>query len=156
MVVRRRRKKNKLRGHRTHGAGGTKNRRGSGCRGGVGRAGSHKHKFSKYYMDFGTKITLKPKKKGISMNLAEFSSMLGVWAEKKLVEMKGNSFVVDCSKIGVDKLLGRGELSAKVELSNVKASRKAVEKIEAAGGSLSGEIAAESEEDGEQEEAEEE
>ena len=59
MVVRRRKKKNKLRGQRTHGGGGTKNRRGAGCRGGVGKAGSHKHKFSKYYVEFGIKKKLK-------------------------------------------------------------------------------------------------
>ena len=58
MVVRKRRKVNKQLGERTHGHGDTKNWRGSGNRGGVGRAGSHKHKFSKYWMTFGIKRRL--------------------------------------------------------------------------------------------------
>ena len=53
MPERTRRKKNKLRGNRTHGKGNTKNHRGAGSKGGRGRAGSHKHKFSKYYKTFG-------------------------------------------------------------------------------------------------------
>ena len=35
----------KHRGNRTHGGGNTKNRRGKGNRGGVGRAGYHKHRW---------------------------------------------------------------------------------------------------------------
>ena len=68
MVVRKRRKKNRMRGSRTHGCGGTKQKRGSGGRGGVGLAGGHKHKFSLYYADhFGEKSGLKPKDKGKAM-----------------------------------------------------------------------------------------
>ena len=70
MTIRKRKKKNKLRGHRTHGKGDTKNHRGAGSRGGVGRAGSHKHKFTKYYGEFGTekkKVAGKPI--GPSINL---------------------------------------------------------------------------------------
>ena len=79
MTVRKRKKKNILRGHRTHGHGDTKNGRGAGSRGGVGRAGSHKHKFTKYAGEFGIeKKQVIGKPIGPSMNLDQIEQMLPV------------------------------------------------------------------------------
>lgn len=134
MVVRRRKKKNKLRGHRSHGKGDTKNKRGAGCRGGRGKAGSHKHKFSKYYTHFGVKVKLKPKKKGKSINLEVLSRLLPKWKNLKLVEMREGYFVVDGTKISYQKILSMGEIKERLLIKNMAVSKKAEEKIVAAGG----------------------
>jgi len=136
MVVRRQKKTNKLRGQRSHGKGDTKNRRGAGVRGGVGKAGSHKHKFSKYYTEFGVKIRLKPKQKGDAVNIADLEKYLNKKLEKKLVEKNNDVFIVDGKKCGLDKILGRGQTTIKIETTNVKAVEKAKEKIEELGGKI--------------------
>ena len=136
MVVRRRKKKNKLRGNRTFGQGNTKRRRGSGSRGGTGRAGSHKHKFSKYYVDFGVKRKLKAKEKGEAINLGQLNELLPRFLVEQKAEKKGNMIVVDGKKMGIAKLLGAGKIEEKVLVRNVSLSGRAKEKIEAAGGKI--------------------
>ena len=126
MVVRKRRRVNKLRGRRTHGAGDTKNRRGAGSRGGRGRAGSHKHKFSKYWMTFGIKRKLKAKRKLIAVNVQEIYKFLD------------DKDVLDGKVKGIGKILGKGELKKKITVRNVKVTEQAAEKIIAAGGKIEG------------------
>jgi len=136
MVVRRRRKKHKLRGHRTFGAGDTKNRRGAGCRGGRGRGGSKKHKFTKYWKTFGVKKTLKPKKRIVTFNLSEIEERIPKWeTDKKVVQEKG-IYILDGKELGFGKVLGRGEISVKINLKNADVSKKARELILAAGGKV--------------------
>jgi large subunit ribosomal protein L15 len=146
MVVRKRKRVNKLRGNRTHGGGDKKNRRGAGSRGGRGRAGSHKHKFSKYWMTFGMKRKLKAKKKLESVNLQEIH---------KFLDEKG---VLDGAAKGIGKILGKGELKRKIIVKNVKVSKIAAEKIEAAGGKIQegGEIEQDEEFDADEEDENEE
>lgn len=134
MKDRKRRRKNKLRGERTFGGGDTKNRRGSGTKGGKGRAGSKKHKFSKYYMFAGTLRKHKPKQKGRTMNVGDLCEKLGFFLEKKMVEKQGEMFVVDGKKLGIAKLLGKGSVTQKILLKNMNASSKTTEKIIQAGG----------------------
>ncbi len=136
MVVRRVRKKNKVRGHRTHGKGNTKNRRGAGCRGGRGMAGSDKHKYSKYYVEFGGKVRLKTKGMPKALNLADLVDMMPALEEKGLIEKKGTAYLIDGDKIGYGKLLGRGDVDMKLEVTGMSVSKNAVGKIEAKGGSV--------------------
>ena len=156
MVVRRRRKKNKLRGQRTHGGGGTKNRRGAGSRGGVGRAGSHKHKFSKYYTHFGTKRTLKAKEKPVAVNLEYIEQKLVEWVRMGKAKKDGTLVIVDGDSLGFGKVLARGAIKQKIRLVNASASKSAAEKIVAAGGQVEGaeETAANQDEGQDEEEAE--
>lgn len=134
MALRKRRKKDKLRGQRTHGKGNTKNKRGAGSRGGRGRAGSHKHKYSKYYKTFGGKKQMKPKKKPRALNLSELNSVLKELVEKKKAEIKGDEIFIDGKIAGIGKILSRGKIEKKLVLKNVKVSKKALEKITTAGG----------------------
>ncbi len=150
MVVRHRRKKNKMRGNRTHGGGDTKNRRGAGGRGGVGKAGSHKHTFSKYWKTFGIKITLKAKPKGIAINLEQLEQAT---TGKKLA-MENGMVVIDGKELGFGKLLGKGTIRDKLLVKNAKVSAKAAEKIAEAGGRVEGEEGAEAEEEMDEEEEE--
>ncbi|HLC92553.1 MAG TPA: uL15 family ribosomal protein [archaeon] len=148
MVVRKRRKKNKMRGNRMHGGGNTKNRRGSGGRGGVGRAGSHKHKFSKYWMTFGIKRTLKAKGKEEAINLEQISRSIEKWLASGRAKKEGEMIVIDGSVLGFGKVLGKGEASGKFKILNAKASKGALKKILVKGGTAQGadEAAAEDEE----------
>ena len=100
MVVRKRRKKNKQRGERTHGHGNTKNKRGAGSRGGVGKAGSHKHKYSKYYDSFGKSGTLKTDKNDnytidINMVLKSNDTLIANYSGSIDMEDRFNSFILD-------------------------------------------------------------
>lgn len=130
MVVRRRSRSNKKRGSRTQ-HGNTKNWRGGGSRGGRGRAGSHKHKYSKYYNTFGTKIRLKPKKMPEKvLNLGDLDALIPQWlAQKKCEKDSENKIVLDGKKIGITKLLGSGNTAYELVLKNISLSKKAEEKM---------------------------
>ena len=117
-------KVDRLRGKRTHGHGNTKNARGSGCTGGKGRAGSTKHKFTKYYVDFGQRITLKPKEKLKTITLEALSEII---KDKKEINLK---------ELGYDKILGKGKLLKPVIIKNAIVTAIAKEKIESVGGKI--------------------
>ncbi|MCR4335007.1 MAG: uL15 family ribosomal protein [archaeon] len=150
MVVRRRRKKNKLRGQRTHGGGGTKNRRGAGSRGGVGKAGSHKHKFSKYYVDFGTKRKLKARKSEKTISLAYINDNIEKWLANGKAKKDGSIIVIDGKVLKIGKVLGNGIITHKIKIKNANASKVAEEKIQKAGGIVSIEEHSESEDEEEE------
>ena len=131
------RKKNKLRGHRTHGKGNTKNKRGKGSKGGKGRAGSHKHKFSKYYMTFGIKIRLKPKKiQEKAINLGDLNELLPKFLEKQQVIKKENKIFIDSQNFPYNKILGKGTTTTAMEIKGISVTENAKKKIEAAGGRI--------------------
>lgn len=136
MVVRKRRKKNTLRGNRVHGKGDTKNKRGAGCRGGRGRAGSHKHKFTKYWKSFGKYGTLKVKKTLIGINISDLVEKLPKLVSSKKVEQIKGAYIIDGNKLKFDKILGRGKLKEQLILKNIEVSKKAAEIIEKAGGKI--------------------
>ena len=157
MTVRKRKRQNKLRGQRTHGGGNTKNRRGAGNRGGRGRAGSHKHKFNLYAGTFGTErpqlLSHQAEVKAINIDL--LVQMIPKFVAEKKVEKTPAGIIVDGHKIGFDKILGKtGVLKEKLIIKNLKASKKASELVNAAGGKIEGADAFE-EDDEEAEEAEE-
>jgi large subunit ribosomal protein L15 len=117
-------KNDRLRGNRSHGKGNTKNDRGSGCKGGKGRGGSFKHKFSKYYVTIGTKSRLKPKKELKTINLCDLEF---ISQDKTEINLKD---------LGYDKILGKGNISKKLIIKNAQATEKAKQKIEQAGGKI--------------------
>ena len=137
MTDRKRRKSNKQRGERTHGKGDTKNKRGAGNRGGRGRAGSHKHKYSMYYGQFGQeKKQIIGKPKAPTLNVEDLESYIPKWEQEQKVKKEGNLMVLDGTLIGVAKITGRGTIAIPVSLKNLSASKKAQEKIIAAGGNI--------------------
>ncbi len=137
MVVRKRRRANKQLGERTHGHGDTKNWRGSGNRGGVGRAGSHKHKFSKYWMTFGIKTTLHTfHPKGKSLNVGQVSQQIEKWMKQGKVVEDDGMIVIDGNKLRLGTLLGSGVVSGEWMVKNVRVTEKARTKIEEANGEI--------------------
>ena len=138
MVMRRRRKKNKLRGNRTHGKGNTKNKRGAGSRGGRGKAGARKHKKDKYREILKKKVRLKPKKKGIAINIDELDRIAERLRKENKAEYDGEFIIIDGKKLGFEKILSRGKLSHKVKIINTKISERAHKKILDSGSIIEG------------------
>jgi len=132
MTDRKRRKKNKLRGQRTMGAGNTKNRRGAGSRGGRGKAGANKHKFHSIGRLKPVKYRLKADKKDREINLGQLDAMLTDLVAKGLVAKEGEKFIVT-QKSGYGKVLSQGETAHKIVLK-INASKGAIKKILAKGG----------------------
>ncbi|MFH1306449.1 MAG: uL15m family ribosomal protein [Candidatus Micrarchaeota archaeon] len=126
---RKRKRIHKFRGTRSCGTGNTKNKRGSGCKGGVGRAGFHKHRFTyvtKYEREFmrhGGRFGFhNPTTKEVdAINLYEINNMLKKGKITDKFEFNG-------------KILGTGEISKAVEITAISATKKAIARIEKAGG----------------------
>ncbi|MEK6843026.1 MAG: uL15m family ribosomal protein [Candidatus Micrarchaeota archaeon] len=125
-------------GNRTFGAGNTKNRRGKGSRGGVGRAGFHKHKRMMYLVTEGPSTT-EPgfvnmgKRKTQEIGLNDISKQI----EKGKFKLEAGLYNVDLLKRGkFVKLLGNGEFKYKASIKVDSFSKSAKEKVEKAGGKL--------------------
>ncbi|MEM5801960.1 MAG: uL15m family ribosomal protein [Candidatus Aenigmatarchaeota archaeon] len=130
MVVKRHSKRKWRRGHRTY-HGSHKKWRGGGSRGGRGKAGMHKHKWSytvKYEPEhFGKEGFKKPKevsKKAAIINLEEIDKL----AEKEKLKE------IDLSQLGYEKVLGKGKLTQALTIKAKYFSKSAIKKIEQAGG----------------------
>ncbi|MEI7961286.1 MAG: uL15 family ribosomal protein, partial [archaeon] len=132
MVERKRRKKNKLRGQRTMGAGNTKSRRGAGGRGGRGKAGTNKHRFHSMGRLKPVKYRLKAERKGEAIQLGKLNAMLDEMVKSKKATKEGDKYIVGIPS-GFEKILSQGEATHKIVLK-INASKKAIEKIVKAGG----------------------
>ncbi len=120
---------NKFRGSRYHGRG-KKAGRGAGKRGGRGNAGLNKHKVM-------TRLKYMPGHWGMhgfnrhpSLRTVNSSINVGVVSEIT------NGEKIDLTEMGYDKLLGSGQISKSLHIKVKEASSKAIEKVEAAGGSV--------------------
>ena len=126
MVLRVKKKSRKFLGSRSWGVGNIKNARGSGDRGGTGRGGK-KGKWTHtvvYDKDSIKKVGFSPwrKKNYSEINLEDISKNMD-----KL--KKGNEIMLRNYKV-----LSRGEINVSVKISAKSFSKKAEEKIKAAGG----------------------
>ena len=129
MVVRRGKKKR--RGERTY-HGSHKKWRGGGSRGGRGKAGMHKHKWSytvKYEPDHFGKKGFRPRRKMKKPKTINLSELDAIVKEKNVKE-------INLSELGYDKLLGSGKITQSIVVKVSIASKKAVEKIEKVGGKV--------------------
>ncbi|OYT42344.1 MAG: 50S ribosomal protein L15 [Candidatus Aenigmarchaeota archaeon ex4484_224] len=143
MVVRRKAKKpKKFRGHRTYGYGKHKRARGAGTRGGRGKAGLKKHKWTyvvKYMPDYFGKEGFKSIKKKLgkvekAINLKEIDKMVEIWLEKGIAKKENGKIRINLKEVGYDKVLGNGKLTKPLIIEAKKFSKKALEKIKAIGG----------------------
>ncbi|MEC7098976.1 MAG: uL15m family ribosomal protein [Candidatus Thermoplasmatota archaeon] len=115
---------------RTNGRG-HKAGRGAGKRGGRGNAGMNKHRVM-------TRIKYMPNHWGMhgfnrDPSLRNVSVTVNVG---QLEEMAAGADSIDLTELGIDKLLGSGRVTTALSVTVESASAKAVEKIEAAGGSV--------------------
>lgn len=134
------RKTRKMRGSRNCGYGNTQKHRGKGSRGGVGMAGSKKHKWSyvsKYMPDhFGHKGFKRPAEsvhEDSTINVGYIDQHLEAWVEKGLAKPEAGKYVVDLTSL-YDKLLGSGKVTHAIIISVGKCSGSAKKKVEEAGG----------------------
>lgn len=134
----------KFRGLRTHGRG-KKSGRGAGIIGGHGQAGLSKTK--KIYMlkydrnHFGHYGFKRPQcmvEANSTLNVSELQENLDRFVSLGFAVKEGDAFNVDLTKAGIDKLLGNGSITSKVNVTVTYASEKANEKVQAAGGSIVG------------------
>ncbi|MEM2943316.1 MAG: uL15 family ribosomal protein [Methanomassiliicoccales archaeon] len=135
-------KTKKFRGSRTHGRG-KKAGRGAGLQGGRGNAGLHKHKVMymlKYDPDhFGRHGFKRPQSvvgAKITMNVGEIQENLQRLIADGFAENKDGKIILDLTKMGVDKLLGSGNIAEPVHIIVEDCSSLAREKVEAAGGAI--------------------
>ncbi|MEW5937798.1 MAG: uL15m family ribosomal protein [Candidatus Thermoplasmatota archaeon] len=132
----------RFRGSRTHGRG-KKAGRGAGKRGGRGLAGLHKHKVMqmiKYMPDhFGMHGFVRHGvsiERGREMNLGALGEAIPRLIAEGLAKDVEGAVEVDLGALGVRKLLGAGRITQALRITVSMASKRAVEKVEAAGGAV--------------------
>ena len=143
MVVNRRRKVGKYRGHSNHGGGMRKKRRGAGSRGGRGRAGTGKRAGHKKaglpspqlgQIGFVRRRSLVP---ATTINVGDLTlDYVSSLVREGVATKQGDKYVVDLTPLGFDKLLGAGTTKLKLQIHISSWSASALEKITAAGGSV--------------------
>ncbi|MCE5213194.1 MAG: 50S ribosomal protein L15 [Methanobacterium sp.] len=143
-MIRKTRKIRKMRGSRTIGGGCSKKRRGAGHRGGRGMAGGHKHMWSwivkydpQHYGKYGFKRPQKTIYKFKPINLDFLDEKLDELVSKGLASEENGKIVVDVTKMGYNKVLGKGKITRSVVIKSPKFSQSAIDKIEDAGGEAS-------------------
>jgi large subunit ribosomal protein L15 len=144
MQKRKSKKIHKMRGRRAAGYGFSAGHRASGQRGGVGMAGSKKHHYIKIMQEnpryFGKHGFKKPQhmiEKTVVVNVGELDEGADRLVERGIATMKGKRYQIDLAKLGIDKVLGSGKVTKKMDLTGVKdISERAREKITGIGGTL--------------------
>lgn len=133
------RKIRKQRGSRTHGWGRVGQHRAGGSRGGHGKAGFHKHKWTyviRYEPDyFGKKGFISPKSVRQKVNVINVG-VLNEMAEKLSTRKEKDKFFIDLESLGYTKLLGTGNVTKPLIVKVPSCSSSATEKIKKAGGQI--------------------
>lgn len=140
MVVRKRKKHRKFRGRRTY-HGAHKKWRGGGSRGGRGKAGLHKHKWTytvkyapKHFGKFGFKRPLEVVKEVKTINLKELDQLAEKLLEQKLAQKEGDKIKINLPKLGYEKVLGSGKVTKPLIVEAKDFSKQAIKKLEEAKG----------------------
>jgi large subunit ribosomal protein L15 len=144
MVVNKRKKNQRQRGGTTHGWGAKKKHRGAGHRGGRGRAGSgkradqnkpsiwkDKNYFGKHGFDSKSRA-----EESITINVRTLDDTLDSLVKKGLATLENNTYSVDLSKMGYNKLLSAGTPNKKMKITVKHATQRAVEAVKKAGGEV--------------------
>ena len=133
-------KRSKYRGSRTCGGGTHKNRRGAGNRGGRGRAGINAHHFVKWYKEMGGPVFGKDGFSNCSqitvtvMDVGIIDQIIPSLLAQGIAKNEGDVIVINTSEMGIDKVLGSGKVTKKMNISAQAFSESAKAKIEKMGG----------------------
>jgi large subunit ribosomal protein L15 len=140
-----RKKNTRQRGSRSHGYGSHKKHRGAGHRGGRGNAGSGKRCDSKRPNNWKDDSYFgRPKMKSIQrtvlrgINVSYIVNHINELVANKVAVKADEVYKLDIATLGFNKLLGAGKLDLKLEVTCEYVSKKAKDKVEAAGGSIVG------------------
>lgn len=130
------RKIRKHRGSRTCGWGQVSQHRGSGSRGGHGKAGIHKGRWNQNEPKWQPKIGFRcPSEKRVrAINLRDLTRLV----PSHSVKGKGDAAIrtIDLTSLGYDKLLGAGRISRPLRVKVGSASGSVVRKVSEAGGEV--------------------
>ena len=144
MHKRKPKKINKLRGRRAAGYGFSAGHRASGQRGGKGMAGSKKHHYIKvmqenprYFGKWGFKRPQKLLNNLIVLNIGEIDEAADRLVKNGAATMTGKRYNIDVSKLGIDRILGSGKVTRKLNLTGVQSiTVRAREKVTGIGGTI--------------------
>jgi large subunit ribosomal protein L15 len=139
----RKKKSSKRRGDREMGRGKKKGR-GAGLRGGRGNAGKHKHKRVHYvklgqefgYTNYGFKRPDEAQEHTMAVNVSELDTVLPRLVEIGEAQHANGVYTVDLEAMGIDKLLGSGQVRSKINVKVAEATESAKAKITEAGGTI--------------------
>jgi large subunit ribosomal protein L15 len=143
----------KMRGSRTHGYGKVGQHRKTGQRAGRGKTTQWKKSKKSYYLkqkelgfpdpdwDMGKKGFKRPQDLNRiyqvnTLNVKDLDLKIDNFVLNNKATKSGNSYSINLNKINIQKLLGKGEINRVINISVNKASKRALEKIEAAGGKI--------------------
>lgn len=145
MTVNKRKKNVRQRGTHTHGWGSKKKHRGAGNRGGRGMAGTGKradHKKSKIINLYGNTyfgkkgFTSKSGKKIKAINLKILEQKLDNYISKGLIKKENDTYILNTKDLGYNKVLANGKLTKKFKITSDSFSKKAITRIQEAGGEI--------------------
>ncbi|GAB6284628.1 MAG: uL15 family ribosomal protein [Methanoregula sp.] len=133
-------KRSKYRGSRTCGGGTHKNRRGAGNRGGRGRAGINAHHFVKWYLEMGRPVFGKdgffhnPAISVPVMDIGIIDQIVPSLLAQGIAKEEGDAVVINAADLGIEKVLGSGKVTKKLNITATAFSEQAKAKIEKTGG----------------------
>jgi len=142
-----------MRGTRTQGYGTVGQHRKAGQRAGKGKTTQWKKSKKSYYLkqkelgfpdpdwDFGKRGFKRPQDINRiyhvnALNLKDLDAKIEDLTLKNVATKSGNTYTLNLKDINVQKILGRGDINKKINLTVNKASKRAIEKIESAGGKV--------------------
>ncbi|OLS21379.1 MAG: 50S ribosomal protein L15P [Candidatus Thorarchaeota archaeon AB_25] len=133
-----------MRGRRAAGYGFSAGHRASGQRGGKGMAGSKKHHYIKvmqenprYFGKWGFKRPQKVIDNLIAINIGDIDEAADRLVEQGAATRTGKRYQIDVAKLGIDRILGSGKVTRKLNLVGVKAiTPRAREKVTGVGGTI--------------------
>ncbi len=143
----------KMRGRRTHGYGKVGQHRKTGQRAGRGKTTQWKKSKKSFYLkqkelgfpdpdwDMGKRGFKRPQDitriyQINTINIKDLDQKIESYVLEKKATKTGNTYNLNLSEINIQKVLGKGEIKKVINLTVNKASQKAIEKIEAAGGKI--------------------
>jgi ribosomal protein L15 len=133
---------------RTAGHGSKKKNRGTGQRGGAGLSNIGKRGSAKIQKIAGSggniglgkhgfkSIEKKIDSKVHAINLLELQSRLVLYTAKGMVTKEKGTYLIDLGKLGYEKLLSKGQVVEKMNIKVASATKNAVDKVNAFGGSV--------------------
>jgi len=133
-------KRSKFRGSRTCGGGTHKNRRGAGNRGGRGRAGINAHHFVKWYKEIGGRVFGKdgffhnPATTVTAIDIGAIDQIIPSLLAQGIAKQDGDAVSLNIADMGIEKVLGSGRVTKKLNISAQAFSEQAKAKIEKMGG----------------------
>ena len=141
------RKIRRYRGSRTHGYGQIGQHRCRGGRGGTGKAGLDKHKWTfvlkndpTYWIKKGFVSASTLNKKVRIINIGKLDDLADKLEIDKKLERKEQKIFLNLEQLGYDKLLGTGEISKPILIKVGSYSESASKKLEEAGGAIFKEV----------------